>query len=41
MRPDGPLERDRPPYQIKGDLLKAFSGRILARVDLVGRYKRK
>ena len=30
-----------PPYQTKGDLLKACSGHLLARVELIGRYKRK
>jgi Raf kinase inhibitor-like YbhB/YbcL family protein len=30
-----------PPDQTKGDLLKACSGHLLARVELIGRYKRK
>jgi Raf kinase inhibitor-like YbhB/YbcL family protein len=30
-----------PPYKTKEDLLKACSGHLLARVELIGRYKRK
>jgi len=30
-----------PPYKTKGDLLKACSGHLLARVELTGLYKRK
>jgi hypothetical protein len=30
-----------PPCKSKGDLLKACSGHLLARVDLMGRYEQK
>lgn len=30
-----------PPYKTKGDLLKACSAHLLARVELTGRNKRK